>query len=373
VPLADSFRPVTRPVLFTGDIFRQQPRGGISRYFLELLARLDRPYELVAGVHLSAELVGSGLPARSSLRLPAFRGAHRMAALINPRLDAAALATRRGVIVHPTYYRDPDDLPAREPVVVTVHDMTHERLPELFGERWWSAGDPARHKAALCRRADRVLCNSETTRRDVLELLGLPEGKVRLTLHASRDWSPIASVAIHELDRPFFLWVGERHAYKNFPRTLEAWASCREAADTKLLCVGGRPFSAAERAAIASFRVVDRLARRVLSNEELRWAYEHAEGLIYPSLWEGFGVPLIEAMALGCPVVTSDRPPLREVGGDQALYAEPTDVQSLRAALAECRVARRDEPALAMRRANAARFSWDACARQHEAVYKELD
>jgi glycosyltransferase involved in cell wall biosynthesis len=264
-------------------------------------------------------------------------------------------------------------LPARIPLVATVHDMTHERLPEFFRGEWWSAGDPARHKAALCRRADRVLCNSETTRRDVLELLGLPESKVRLTLHAARDWSPVTPATVPGLPAPFFLWVGERHAYKNFPRSLEAWATCTAAAHTRLLCVGGGPLRPHERAAIETLGVTRRVARRTLSDGELRWAYEHAAGLIYTSLWEGFGVPLLEAFALGSPVVTSDRAPLREVGGEDAIYVEPTDPDSLRDGLARCLAAPRDAEAAARRRARAARFSWDRCAHQHDDVYRELD
>lgn len=362
-----------RPVLFTGDIFRQQARGGITRYVLEITQRLARPSEIVLGVHQSVELAGSAARLRAGLRLPAFRGAHRVAALVNPVVDTALVRGRRGVILHPSYYRDPDALDVRSPLVVTVHDMTHERLPEQFGGRWWSAADPARHKAALCARADRVLCNSETTRRDVLELLRLPESKVRLTPHASRDWSAIAPAPIPALEEPFFLWVGPRHAYKNFEPTLAAWAACSAAAGTGLLCVGGGAFRAEERARIAALGVEERVLQRAASDAELRCAYDHAAALVYTSLWEGFGVPVVEALSLGCPVVTSDRAPLREVGGDAALYVESTDPASLADGLTRALGADRAPDAVARRRAQAARFSWDRCAAEHEAVYRELE
>jgi len=364
---------MTRTVLFTGDIFRQQPRGGITRYILEITRRLQRPAEVVMGVHQSAEATGLRIPARAALRLPAVRGAHRLAAPVNALVDACWLGPRRDAIVHPTYYRDPRGLPARTPMVVTVHDMTHERLPEHFAARGWGAWEPARHKAALCRRADRILCNSETTRRDLLELMDVPEAKVRLTPHASRDWSPVESAPIERTRGPFVLWVGERHAYKNFLPALAAWASCAEASETRLLCVGGGPFRPHELAAIDAAGVAARVLQHTASDGELRWAYEHARAMIHASLWEGFGVTLLEAMDLGCPVLASDRPPFREVAGDAAVFAEPTArdalTDGLRAVLAQTRAPRQ----VALRRAQAARFSWDTCATQHEAVYRELD
>jgi glycosyltransferase involved in cell wall biosynthesis len=364
---------MTRAVLFTGDIFRQQPRGGITRYILELTRRLERPAEVVMGAHLSVEVAGLRVPARAAFRLPALRGAHRLAGPVNAVVDACWLGPRRDVIVHPTYYRDPRGLPARAPMVVTVHDLTHERLPQYFPARGWSAWEPARHKAALCRRADRVLCNSETTRRDLLELTDVPEAKVRLTPHASRDWSPVAPVPIERMGGPFVLWVGERHAYKNFLPALAAWAGCAEASETRLLCVGGGPFRPHELAAIAAAGVAARVLQHTASDGELRWAYEHARAMIHASLWEGFGVPLLEALDLGCPVLASDRPPFREVGGDAAVFAEPTDRDALTDGLRTVLAQTRDTGQVTRRRAQAARFSWDTCAAQHEAVYRELD
>jgi len=359
---------VTRPVLFTGDIFRQQPRGGITRYVLETSARLDRPAEIVLGLHVSEEAATARVPCRAALRVPALRGVRHAAAWANAWLDAHAFAARPGAIVHPSYYREPRTLPREAPVVATVFDMTHERFPGLGGPR-----DPARHKAALCRRAQRVVCISESTRRDVVERLGLPEEKTRVALLAGRDWSAIEPVAIEGADAPFVLWVGERHAYKNFPRSLEAWARCPDAAHTHLLCAGGAPFGAAESRAIAALGVGGRVSRRACTAGELRWAYEHALALVYTSLWEGFGIPVVEAFGLGCAVLASDIAPLREVGADEALYAAPEDADAIGDGLRRAIAAPRDPAAVARRRARAAAFSWDECARRHEAVYRELD
>lgn len=363
---------MTRTVLFTGDIFRQQPRGGITRYVLEVLARLRRPAELVLGPHQSQDAGLAGVPARFALRLPPWRGMHRLAGAAGAWVDAAALRGRRGVIVHPSYYRDPAGLPPGEPVVTTVHDMTHERCAGMFPGGAPAAGDPARHKAALCARADRVVCYSQSAKRDVVELLGVPEAKVRVAPLASRDWAAVAPVPLGA-PRPFVLWVGERHAYKNFARTLEAFAATPAAAGHDLLLAGGGPPRPHEREAIARLGIAARVRQRALADGELRWAYEHAAALAYPSLHEGFGLPVAEALALGCPVVTSNRSSLPEVGGEAAIYADPDDTESLRDGLARAIGAGRAAADVAARRAQAARFSWRSCAEAHEALYAELD
>ena len=362
-----------RTALYTGDIFRLQGYGGISRYFAEVIPRLKRPAEIVAGLHRSAELAALGARARHALRLPAFPGSARLAAPWNALLDHAVLGGRRGVILHPTYYRDPRGLPRSEPLVLTVFDMTHERFPAIARRHWWGRRDPALHKAALCARADRILCISQATRRDVVERLGVPRTKTRVVLLAGRDWAPIPAVAVTGLDRPFLLWVGERHSYKNFLRTVEAWAACREAAGTLLLCIGGGPFRPDEIARLAALGVTARVRQIGCPDSQLRWAYEHAAGLLYTSLWEGFGLPVLEAFGLGCPVVASNLSALPEVGGEEAFYVEPEDTDSIRDGIRHCLDAGRTPDLVAARQAQAARFSWDACAAGLEAVYGELD
>jgi glycosyltransferase involved in cell wall biosynthesis len=362
-----------RTVVYTGDIFRQQARGGITRYFAEVVPRLERPAEVVMGLHRSQELDALGPCARHALRIPAFPGGARLAAPCNALLDRATLGGRRDIILHPTYYRDPRGLPRSEPLVLTVHDMIHERFPALVRRRWWSRRDPAEHKAALCARADRILCNSQATRRDVVELLGIPHEKTRVVPHAGRDWTVIHAVPVADLDRPFFVWVGERHTYKNFARTLEAWAACREAAGTMLLCIGGGPFRPDEAARLAALGMTARVRQIGCPDSQLRWAYEKSVGVLYTSLWEGFGLPVLEAFGLGCPVVASDLAALPEVGGEEAIYVDPESTESICEGVRRCLAHGRTAPRVAARQAQAARFSWDACAAGAEAVYRELD
>ena len=361
-----------KPVLFTGDIFRLQPRGGITRYFDELIPRLRRPSRVVGGLHQSRAIPKGRF--QSAVYMPPFRLSPRPRAAINDWVDRARVRRATGEILHPTYYRDPAHLPSL-PMVLTVYDMAHERFPELFRRRWWSSEDPARWKKAIAERADRIVCISESTRRDLVELLKIDEKKTRVIHCGATDWSGIEAEKIPGLDASarFFLWVGERHTYKNFAATLEAWGRSSAASSTMLLCVGGGPLRVSERETAARLGVADRFRQVTLSDAQLLWAYRNAMGLLYTSRCEGFGLPLVEAMSLGCPVVASNGSSMPEVAGDEAIYVDPADIESIRAGIERCLATGRDEGLETRLHARAARFSWDRCAEAHEALYRELD
>jgi glycosyltransferase involved in cell wall biosynthesis len=364
---------VTRPVVYTGDIFRLQARGGISRYFRETIVRLSRPAEIAAGFHQSLTLSGIGVRVRTAASLRQFRGLTRPRAILNALWDRAVLGGRRDAILHPTYYRDPRSLPLGPPVVATVYDMAHERFPDLFRRRFWNTPDPARWKRALVERADRIVCISEATRRDLLRFLPLPESKLRVIHAGAPDWSALPPCPIPGVRQPFFLWVGERHTYKNFARTLDAWAGSREAVETDLLCIGAGPLTPVERRRIAALGAGARVSWAACPDAELRWAYEQAAGLLYTSLCEGFGLPVLEAMSAGCPVVASRAAALPEVAGEDFIEVEPGDAESIREGIRRCLAEGRSPGRTDGMRARAARFSWDRCARAHEALYGELD
>jgi glycosyltransferase involved in cell wall biosynthesis len=363
---------MSREVVYTGDIFRMQPRGGISSYFVELLGRLERPWRLLAGVHQSRALDRLSGRIEAAGRVRAFPGSTRLRAAANRVVDRR-LWRHAGAILHPTYYRHPDTLPGGPPLVVTVHDMAHERFPGILERPPWSTADPAVHKAALCARADLVVCVSEATRQDLVELLGVPAARTRVVHHGARTWGGIAAEPVAGVSEPFLLWVGERHSYKNFDRTVAAWAGLPEAAGTALLCVGGPPFGRPERRRLAELGVADRVRHLVASEGQLRWAYEHAAALLYTSACEGFGLPLVEAMSLGCEVVTSSVSAMPEVAGELAHYADPLDPESLAGAITAALAAERSPERRAALAAHAGRFSWERCAAAMDAVYGEVE
>jgi glycosyltransferase involved in cell wall biosynthesis len=307
-------------ILYDHQVFSLQDAGGASRYHFELIRNLQGVSEVA--VELVLGLNGSVMPF-SSLQGAQTRVFGRDTA-IKPGLARYAInelfstlvAPVRGIvdIYHPTLYRA---LPwvRRRRVVVTHHDCIHERFPGLFS----NAASIVESKRKLFAQADAIICVSESSRRDLLHFYNLAEIKTHVVYHG---FSPLP-LPQGDPDRgePYVLYVGSRAGYKNFGLLLEAFSRSGLAGDYHLLAVGGGPFSPAERERIA-FLKLGRSVTVVPKADDgtLARAYRDAALFIYPSLYEGFGFPPLEAMSLGCPVLANQTSSLPEVCGDAAFY-----------------------------------------------------
>jgi glycosyltransferase involved in cell wall biosynthesis len=230
----------------------------------------------------------------------------------------------------------------------TVHDLIPLRFPdwvtprtrEMHGEKYANAA----------RTCDVIFVNSEYTGNDVAELLGFPADRVVVARPGlGQGFEPDGPRT--GLGRPFALGVGTLEPRKNLGRLVEAWRLLRD--DFDLALAGGegwgdQPHLADERIHALGF----------VSDVDLPALYRGAEVFVYPSLFEGFGIPVIEAMACGTPVVASSHPSLDEACGDAAVRADPGDAEAIAAAVRDA-VARRDE-LVPRGLAHAARFSWRA-------------
>ena len=242
-----------------------------------------------------------------------------------------------------------------KPNIVTCHDLLAVRsalgeIPE--NPTGWSGRVLQRAILAGLQRAQFVVCVSEHTKRD---LLRLTRRNVHLTscvynglnypyspMAAGQAWERVrpllADQSLSDPTGPFFLHVGGNQWYKNRPGVLKIFASLRgqsQFSKHRLVMVG-KPFTAEMRSLVGNSGLGgDVVELTLLPNEDLQALYSLAEGLIFPSLAEGFGWPIIEAQACGCPVFTSNRSPMNEIGGDAAAYFDPGDPSAAAAAIAE--------------------------------------
>ena len=240
---------------------------------------------------------------------------------------AALPLQARGLdVLHCTTFRAP--LRAPVPVVVTVHDLAAIRFPELFTA--WTRLYARTLLARVLRSATRVLAVSEFTKRDVVELAGVPEERIDVAYNAA-DPDVFTSDG-PAADGEYVLAVGTLEPRKNLPRLIEATGRL----GLELRIAGARGWGGVD-AGGAHVRWLGRP-----DDAELATQLRGALCLAYPSLWEGFGIPVLEAMLCGCPVVTSARSAMEEVGGGAVELVEPKDVDSIASGI-ERALARRDE------------------------------
>jgi glycosyltransferase involved in cell wall biosynthesis len=243
----------------------------------------------------------------------------------------------------------------RPPAATTILDLQHEFLPKNFGR-----GELAYRRLAYratARRSRIVIAISEHARQTLIERMQLPPERVR-TIHLGVDTERFTPGDVER--EPFLLYPANRWPHKNHERLFAALELLRaERPEFRLVLTG----SGHERAAVpADVEVAGRVAQ-----DELVALYRRAAALVFPSVYEGFGQPVLEALACACPVSCSDLPPLREVAGDAAVYFDPAEPESIAAAtLTAIERGGRDGPA------RSAHFTWDETARKHEAVYREL-
>jgi len=254
-------------------------------------------------------LAGDGSGARAARKLGGRLGDRVTRTLFKPDL------------FHQSYYFSPPPGRARAKLVTTVYDMVHEQHPDA-----WPGDDTAARKAEWCRRADLVLVISEHTRQRLLEHLAIAEDRVRVTPLGASSFPRQPPL---DIGGDYVLYVGVRTGeYKNFRSLVLALRHVTAAFD-KLVLFGGGPLTGDERTLLAAAGLSERVVQIEGSDTLLARAYSGASLLVYPSMEEGFGLPILEAMAQDCPVVASGGGALQEVGGLAAAYFDPGDVASI--------------------------------------------
>jgi len=273
-------------------------------------------------------------------------------------------------IFHSSYYRVA--LQKNVVNVTTVHDFTYEHYRKGLARKVHSA-----QKRFAVLRSDGIICVSENTKRDLLNLYPeTPDENIRVIYNGVGEEFFIDAQAESKLEticadlavRQYILFVGDRINYKNFDVALEVLSRLP---NYKFVIIGGQHLNGAEKQKLAplGLRVVH---LRGVSSETLNILYNGALCLLYPSAYEGFGIPVLEAMKAGCPVVSTNSSSIPEVAGDAALLVDVISPEQIleKIALLENDVFRNGCVGRGL--VNAAAFSWDKCFSETLAFYKEL-
>lgn len=363
-------------IAFDPQTFSLQDYGGVSRYFVETAVRLaqmpDTDVTVLAFAHFNAYLAAAPRVLVVGRAMPVLPSPMRRPLVRANQLFARAWLRRHGAdIVHETYYSAVRTAPPGLPAVLTVFDMIHEKFPD-YAPR---TARIARLKRAAILRADHLICISENTRRDLLEIYDVDPARASVVKLGFSQPSDAETNLPRPHAAPYVLFVGMRGGYKDFDLLLQAYAGAAGLRrDHLLVCFGDAPLSAAELRRLEALGIPrERVRHAAGSDAALAAHYRHAALFVYPSRYEGFGMPPLEAMARDCPVVCSNAASLPEVVGGAARLFAAGDADALRAAMeavlgspAEAERLRREG------RLRASEFSWETCARQTRAVYAEV-
>ncbi len=326
-------------ILYDHQIFVYQEFGGISRYFYELMNAFEKDKDIRFDLSLAysnnhyiknARFVKS----RPFFKTRNFRLKNRFLHYVNMRGERKLLLGKDYDVFHPTYF-NPYFLEylGDKPFVLTIYDMVYELFPHIFSHR----DKTGVYKKLLTPMATKIIAISENTKRDIIKLFGIKEDKIEVIYLAN----PLAAGAIEkrkgavsDLPQKYLLFVGNRRVYKNFDTFIESISSLlQDDKDLHLLCAGGGTFTPSEIAGLEKLGVMKKVTQRSFDDNQLAQFYLNAVAFVFPSLYEGFGIPVLEAFSCGCPVIASNISSLPEVAGNAAEYFDPADTMSILSAV----------------------------------------
>lgn len=318
-------------VLFDHQKFTTQRYGGISRYFANIIEQINKSEDFTSEVgvvysqnhYLKSDL--TSLDKYLSRPLKIQRLANKLYQL-NQAYSSRLVGQNKFDIFHPTYY-DPYFLgKLKKPFVTTIHDMTYEKFPEYF----W-AQDPLTYQKRLhTEKADAIIAISETTKSDLLKYHNVDEKKVSVIYHGIDLDEPLVFKPVNNLPANYLLYVGDRSGYKNFYLFIDAFKRLSERyPDLNVVLTGGGGLGIADQELLYRLKLTDKVQHVHVTDEQLNFLYQNTILFVYPSLHEGFGLPILEAFKAKCPILLSDTPCFREIALDAVEYFETYKMEDL--------------------------------------------
>ena len=336
-------------VVYDGIISSLQKNGGVTVYFRELISRIPSSDYILFQYDTKQGDIGKNdiiLPSRT---LERYRDFFASELIDNTNLENA--------IFHSSYYRIPR---IKLPTVTTVHDFTYERFikgPARWVHSW--------QKNRALKNSDLIICVSENTAKDLQSFCAIPDNKIRVIHNGvSEEYHPLDKVSEKSNE---VIFIGARSGYKNFRQAVLAVSKVTY---LSLTIIGGGALTNEESTLLENYLKGRYNYLGHISNADLNVYYNRAYALLYPSSYEGFGIPILEAMKAGCPVVAVNNSSIPEVAGNAAILVDKIGVNELVEGLHSIEKSRAKLVIDGIRQAE--KFSWNLCYKHTMDVYKEL-
>lgn len=326
-------------ILFDDEVFFRQRFGGVSRIFAKLIEGIEQnpehqllfncnysenEYLLQLKPNISSFLKPYQFPLKGKL----IRGIYGR---YSHQKTLHTIGKHKADVFHPTFYADyylQALKKAQLPLVFTIHDLIHEQTPNNS-----HYAQMAKIKEENLKVAKQIIVVSEHTKKDLLRIYPFVNPELLHVIHLAQSL-PQHGKKPSSLPEHYILFTGERGGYKNFVSLLQAFANISKSnPNLHLYCAGSAPFSDEELSLANQLNITNKLLHARLSDEELRYVYQHAQLFVFPSTYEGFGIPMLEAFNAGTPVIANNATSLPEVGSDAAYYVDATNVNELTQAI----------------------------------------
>lgn len=371
-------------IAFDHQAFTLQKTGGISRYFCRVAEELNAaskgmgkdvevgvfaPFYRNLYLREAAKSIVHGFPVNNYPTKTA-----TLCVYVNQLIARSLIKGWQPDIVHETYFSSNQIAPKGCPVILTVFDMISELAEVDAGANKRHLQSTVKYRSVL--RADHIICISKTTKQDLIELFDVPANKVSV-VHLGCDQRVISSDLSHQRinQRPFLLYVGLRDGYKNFNRLLRAISlSPQVMREFDLIAFGGPPFSKDEQSFIKELGyAANQVQHRSGGDDFLINLYQNAAAFVYPSTYEGFGLPPIEAMSHQCPVISSNTSSMPEIIGEAGQYFDPLSEESMSEAIEQVVISHsRTKELISMGNERHKLFTWGRCAQETLNIYRSL-
>lgn len=368
-------------IVMDGLIFQNQTYGGISRIYSEIIPRMCFMDDTLQFTFLTTNRLRKPLPKHSQIKhlrlfpvdlfLRPSKLWQPVKARLRANLQSWILRDSRRKIWHSTYYTRPNHWAGAE--IVTVVDMIHERYPNLFNRSKDKFFKKQKHDCVL--NADKILCISETTRHDIIKFYGIEFAKTKIIplahspIFRKLSKKDISNKSLNS--KPFFLYVGKRNHYKNFSFLLRGYSVWSKRINVDLIVVGDA-WTRKEKKFLGELNIENHIKLLTkVTDDNLVELYNLAQAFIFPSLYEGFGIPLLEAMSCGCPVIASRIPSTEEVACELPIYFDPNNIDSFLSAMDLALIEGKDSSRVKLGIEHVKQYSWERTAKLVLDVYRQ--
>jgi glycosyltransferase involved in cell wall biosynthesis len=320
-------------ILYDHQMFSLQKYGGITKYFCELIKNMPKGYEYKLSLlfsdnqHLKdAQKIFRKLHISIPQKESRVRGHLKAKSYkLNNIYSKCIIRSGNYDLLHPTYF-DPYFMDVvKKPYIVTVHDLIAFKYKNVSQREEQMA-----RMTQIINNSRRIIAISENTKKDLIEFLNVNPEKIDVIYHGFNR------VNHTNLENPYgryILYVGARLGYKNFTTFARAFSKILlHDRDLKLICVGP-PFTINEAEDLKLLKIFENTISMGVNETELNQLYSHALAFVYPTIYEGFGMPILESFANNCPVCLSNSSCLPEIAGDAGVYFEPTNSDSISEAI----------------------------------------